>query len=45
MMILTVFAVGLAKASYPPRYGIEWLLLGLAASAVLANFWIQAYWD
>jgi hypothetical protein len=45
MMILTVFAVGLAEPSYLPRYGIEWLLLGLAASAVLASFWIRAYWD
>ena len=47
VMILTILAAGLAEAHYLPRYGygVESLLLGLAATSVLASFWIRRYWD
>jgi hypothetical protein len=40
LMILAIFAVGLAEAHFLPRYGysIEWVLAGLAITAVLASF-------
>jgi hypothetical protein len=44
-MMLTLYAIGLAEAYYLPRYGIEWLLAGIAATVVLASFWIRSYWD
>jgi hypothetical protein len=42
---LTIYGVGLAEAYQLPRYGIEWLLAGILATALLAVFWIRSHWD
>lgn len=45
LMILALYAAGLLEAHYLPRYGIEWMLIGIGTTAVLAGFWIRARWD
>ena len=44
-IILTLFGLGLVEAYQLPRYGIEWLLAGILATAILASFWIRSQWD
>jgi hypothetical protein len=44
-MILTIYGIGLVEAYQLPRYGIEWLLAGILATALLATFWIRSRWD
>ena len=44
-IILALYGIGLAEAYYLPRYGIEWLLGGIAATVILASFWIRSYCD
>jgi len=44
-IILALYGIGLAEAYYLPRYGIEWLLGGIAATVMLASFWIRLYCD
>ena len=45
MMILSLYAVGLLEAYFLPKYGIEWMLIAIGTTAVLAGFWIRARWD
>ncbi len=44
-VILTLYAIGLAEAYFLPRYGLEWLLGGLAATAFLAGLWLRTHWE
>jgi hypothetical protein len=44
-MILALYGVGLLEGHYLPRYGIEWLLAAIGATAFLAGYWIRAHWD
>ena len=44
-MVLTLYGVGLTEAYYLPRYGIEWFIGGMAATAFLAGSWIRSNWD
>jgi hypothetical protein len=44
-IMMTIYVVGLAEAYYLPRYGIEWLLGGIAVTVILASFWIRSHWD
>lgn len=44
-MILSLYALGLVQAYYLPRYGIEWMLAGIGATAILAGFWVRRSWD
>jgi hypothetical protein len=44
-IIVILYAIGLLEAYYLPRYGIEWMLAAIGATAVLAGFWIRANWD
>jgi len=44
-MIAGLYSAGLLEAYYLPRFGIEWLLGALAATAFLAGFWLRARWD
>ena len=43
--ISTLYAIGILEGYYLPRYGIEWTLLAIGATAFLAGFWIRARWD
>ena len=45
LLVVTLYSLGLAEAYYLPRYGIEWLLGGLGATAFLAGFWLRAHPD
>ena len=44
-VVLTIYAIGLAEAYFLPRYGLEWLLGGLAATAFLAGLWLRTRWE
>lgn len=44
-VVLTLYAIGLAEAYFLPRYGLEWLLGGLAATAFLAGLWLRTHWE
>jgi len=44
-VIATLYGVGVLEGYYLPRYGIEWTLLAIAATAFLAGFWIRERWD
>jgi len=44
-IISTLYGIGLAEIYFLPRYGIEWLLGAVMATALLASFWIRARWD
>jgi len=43
-VILVVYGIAIAELYYLPRYGVEWLLGGLALTAFLAGNWIRANW-
>jgi len=45
LLIITLYTIGLVEAYYLPRYGIEWLLGALGATAFLAGFWMRAHRD
>ena len=45
LVIITLYGIGILEAYYLPRYGIEWLLVALGATAFLAGFWIRTHWD
>jgi hypothetical protein len=45
VFILTLYSIGLVEAYYLPRYGIEWFLCALGATAFLAGFWLRAHRD
>jgi len=44
-IILTLYGIGLAEAYYLPRYGIEWMLGAIGATAVVAGFWMRTHCD
>jgi len=44
-VVLTLYAIGLVEAYFLPRYGLEWLLGGLAATAFLAGLWLRTHWE
>jgi hypothetical protein len=44
-MILVIYGIGLLEGHYLPRYGIEWMLAAMAATAFLAGYWIRTNWD
>jgi hypothetical protein len=44
-IILTLYGIGLLEAYYLPKYGIEWMLVGIGTTAVLAGFWMRKSWD
>jgi len=44
-VVLMIYAIGLAEAYFLPRYGLEWLLGGLAATAFLAGLWLRTHWE
>jgi len=44
-MIMTLYGIGILEGYYLPRYGIEWMLAAIGATAFLAGFWIRARWD
>jgi hypothetical protein len=43
--LVAIYAIGILESIYVPRYGLEWLLAALGATAVLAALWMRAYWD
>jgi hypothetical protein len=43
--ILTLCSIGLLEGYYLPRYGIEWMLAAMGATAFLAGFWMRTHWD
>ena len=44
-MLLTILGIGLLMGYYLPRYGLEWMLGGMAATAFLTGYWIRLSWD
>jgi hypothetical protein len=44
-VILTLYGIGLLEAYYLPRYGIEWMLTAIGATALLAGFWMRTHWE
>ena len=44
-MLLTILGIGLLMGYYLPRYGLEWMLGGMAVTAFLTGFWIRSSWD
>jgi hypothetical protein len=44
-IISTLYGAGLIEAYYLPRYGIQWLLAGILATAFLSSFWIRSRWN
>ncbi len=44
-IILVFMSIGLAELYYLPRYGIEYFLCGIGATAFMAGLWMRAYWD
>ncbi len=44
-MILALYGIAVLEGYYLPRYGVEWLLLAIGATAFLAGFWIRTHWD
>lgn len=42
LMMLAVGGVGLLEAYYLPRYGIEWLLVAIGVTVVLASLWFRS---
>jgi hypothetical protein len=45
LIILTLYGIALLEAYYLPRYGIEWMLAAIGATALLAGFWMRKNWD
>jgi len=43
-IILMLYGIGIAEGYYLPRYGIEWLLGGIGATAFLAGLWMRTNW-
>ena len=44
-VIATLYAIGLLEGYYLPRYGIEWMLLAIGATAIFAGFWVKSHWE
>jgi len=45
LIILALYGIALLEAYYLPRYGIEWMLASIGATALLAGFWMRKNWD
>ena len=45
LIILTLYGIAIVEAYYLPRYGIEWMLAAIGATALLAGFWMRKNWD
>lgn len=45
LIILMLYGIALVEAYYLPRYGIEWMLAAIGATALLAGFWMRKNWD
>jgi len=44
-MVVAICALGLLEGYYLPRYGIEWMLAAMGATAFLGGYWIRTNWD
>lgn len=44
-MIVTLYSIGILEGYYLPRYGIEWMLGAMGATAFLAGFWLRTRWE
>ena len=44
-MIVTLYGIGILEGYYLPRYGIEWMLGAIGATAFVAGFWIRTRWE
>lgn len=44
-IILSLYGIGILEGVYLPRYGIEWMLGAIGATAVLSGFWLRKHWD
>jgi hypothetical protein len=44
-MVFLLYGIGILEAYYLPRYGIEWMLGAIGATALLAGFWMRRYWN
>jgi hypothetical protein len=44
LVILALYGIGLLEGYYLPRYGIEWMLGALGATAFLAGLWMRTRW-
>ena len=44
-MIVTLYSIGILEGYYLPRYGIEWMLGAIGATAFLAGFWLRTRWE
>jgi hypothetical protein len=45
LVILVLYGIALFEGYYLPRYGIQWMLAGIGATAFLAGLWLRTYWD
>lgn len=46
MFVFTLYTIGILEAYYlPARYGIEWMLIAIGATAILGGFWMRKNWD
>jgi hypothetical protein len=43
--ILSLYAIAVLEGQYLPRYGIEWMLTAIGATAFLAGLWVRSHWD
>lgn len=43
--ILILYAIAILEGQYLPRYGIEWMLTAIGATAFLAGLWVRSHWD
>jgi hypothetical protein len=43
--LLTLCGIGIFEGFYLPRYGIEWMLVAIGATAFIAGFWMRTHWD
>ena len=44
-MLLTVGATGLLEAYFLPRYGIDLMLIVIAATVFMVGWWARLNWD
>lgn len=44
-IIVSLYGIGILEGVYLPRYGIEWMLGGIGATALLSGFWLRKHWD
>jgi hypothetical protein len=44
-MIVALYSIGILEGYFLPRYGIEWMLAAIGATAFLGGYWLRARWD